>query len=98
MDYEIHFGSHVKKYLKKLKEKPLKKKIIDAIYDKIAKDPYSFSSKSGDLSGYYTYSFNYQKTAYRIAYAINDNKLTILVILVGTHEGFYKLLKRVIKS
>lgn len=98
MVYEIHFGVHARKYLKKLKDRSLKRKIINAIYDEIAADPYSFSAKAGDLRSYYTYSFNYQKTAYRIAYAINDEQLMILIILVGTHEEFYKTLKRIIKK
>lgn len=91
-------GRHTKKYLKKLKEKPLRKKFINAIYDEIAKDPYAFDSKTGDLLGYYTYSFTYKGIHYRIAYRIDDEKVLIVVPLAGSHENFYKLLKRIISS
>lgn len=97
MIYKIRLGSHVKKYLKKVKEKPLRKKIIDAIYDEIAIDPYSFNTKVGDLSGIHSYEFKYKGISYRIAYTIKDDELIISVILVGTHENFYQELKRINK-
>ncbi|EGP5554473.1 type II toxin-antitoxin system RelE/ParE family toxin, partial [Enterococcus faecium] len=40
MAYEIVPSKHVIKYLKKLKEKTLKEKFLNLIYDEIAIDPY----------------------------------------------------------
>ncbi|HBL2577975.1 type II toxin-antitoxin system RelE/ParE family toxin, partial [Enterococcus faecium] len=51
MAYEIVPSKHVIKYLKKLKEKPLKEKFLNLIYDEIAIDPYKGEQKTGDLSG-----------------------------------------------
>lgn len=98
MVYKIHLERHVKQYLKKIKEKPLRQKFVNAIYDEIAKNPYAFDVKVGDLAGYYTYSFKYKGIAYRIAYSINNNELSILIILAGTHEDFYQELKRIINK
>ena len=53
MGYEIVPSKHVIKYLKKIKEKPLKEKFLNIIYDEIAINPYSGSQKTGDLSGIY---------------------------------------------
>ncbi len=47
MAYEIVPSKHVIKYLKKLKEKPLKEKFLNLIYDEIAIDPYKGEQKLG---------------------------------------------------
>lgn len=55
--------------------------------------PYAFDNKSGDLKGFFTYDFNYHK----IAYKIHSEIIVVTIVLVGSHEGFYKGLKRFIK-
>lgn len=94
MVYEIVPSRHVIKYLKKLKEKPLKEKFLNVIYDEIAVDPYTGSQKTGDLSGIWTKGFKYAETTYRIAYEIEENKV-IPVLLCGTHENFYEQIKNI---
>lgn len=98
MVYKVRWDGHALKYVKKIKEKPLKEKIMNAIYKEIAVTPYAFNKKRGDLTGYFTYDFNYQKTAYRIAYAVHSDIVVVTIVLVGSHEGFYKHLKRFIKK
>ena len=62
-------------FLKKIKEKPLKLAFQNP--------------KTGDLSGVYCCDFFYNKTNYGLAYTIlEENGLTIVVILAGTHENF----------
>ena len=57
MAYEIIPSKHVVKYLKKLKEKPLKEKFLAIIYDEIAINPHSGEQKTGDLSGIWVMGF-----------------------------------------
>jgi len=81
-------------FLKKIKEKPLKLAFQKAI-DNIIQDPYIGDPKTGDLSGVYCCDFFYNKTKYELAYTIlEENDLTIVVILAGTRENFYNELKR----
>ncbi|AUB54489.1 type II toxin-antitoxin system RelE/ParE family toxin [Enterococcus mundtii] len=94
MGYEIVPSKHVIKYLKKIKEKPLKEKFLNMIYDEIAVDPYSGSQKTGDLAGIWSKGFNYAETTYRIAYEIQEN-MVIPVLLCGTHENFYEQSKNI---
>ncbi len=82
------------RYLKKLKEKPLKDK-FRAIIDQLLLDPYLGESKTGDLSGVYCCDIFYNKTNYELAYTvIEENGETVVVILAGTRENFYEELKR----
>lgn len=95
MSYSIILGNKCKSYLKKLKDKQLKKKFIDCIYDEIALNPYIGTQKHGDLANYFTLGFNYTGTAYRIAYRIDDKGRIVIIVLAGSHETFYQTLKRI---
>lgn len=95
MAYEIVPSKHVIKYLKKLKEKPVKEKFLNLIYDEIAIDTYKGEQKTGDLSGIWSSGFKYAGITYRVAYEIIENKV-IPVLLCGTHENFYEQLKKLI--
>lgn len=82
------------KYLKKIKDKKLKKLFKDAI-DEIVADPTVGEAKVGDLEGISTYDFRYNRTDYRVAYTVEYiNDEVVVVILAGTHENFYKELKK----
>ena len=86
------------RFLKKLKEKPLKdafQKEIDAILE----DPYIGEAKSGDLAGVYCVDIYYNKTNYELAYTlVEQNGETVVIIIAGTRENFYEELKRYMKS
>lgn len=88
-----------KKYFKKLKDKKLKELYKEAI-QKIAEDPYIGETKKGDLSGIYGYDIYYNKTNYEIAYTIEENTdgEVVVVILAGTRENFYEMLKSYINN
>lgn len=96
MAYSINPSKRVVKYLKKLKNRQLKKKFTAAIFDTIANDPYMGSEKHGDLRSYFTYGFKYDRVDYRIAYTINDNDEIVIVVLAGSHEKFYESLTKII--
>ena len=86
------------RFLKKIKEKPLKLAFQKAI-DDIIQNPYIGDPKTGDLSGVYCCDFFYNKTNYELAYTIiEENDETVVVILAGTRENFYNELKRYMKS
>ena len=91
---EIIFLPPARNFLKKLKDKNLKKLFEDAIKN-IAENPEVGQVKTGDLSGIYAYGFNYNKIAYRIAYKVevNDDGTLTIIIMAGVHENFYKKLK-----
>ena len=82
------------KYLKKIKDKQLKK-LFQKTIESIAENPYAGQAKKGDLTGIYGYDLYYNKTNYEIAYRIELIEGEIIVIvLAGTRENFYEQLKR----
>ncbi len=88
------------KYLKKLKDKRLKKLYQDAI-DEICADPSVGDPKHGDLEGVLGYDIYYNKINYELAYTIEERVIegtdeteTVVVIMAGTRENFYDQLKR----
>ena len=90
-------------YLKKLKDKKLKKLYQDAI-DSILEDPLIAEEKTGDLKGIRSYDIYYSKINYELAYTIEfvriedkDEPEMIVVIMAGTRENFYDELKRYLK-
>ncbi|MDI3537431.1 MAG: mRNA interferase RelE/StbE [Eubacteriaceae bacterium] len=86
------------RFLKKLKEKPLKAAFQRAV-DEILKDPYIGEPETGDLSDVYCYDIYYNKTNYELAYTIiEEGNLAVVVILAGTRENFYEELKRYMKN
>ena len=91
---EVIFLPPARNFLKKLKDKNLKKLFEDAIKN-IAENPEVGQVKTGDLSGIYAYGFNYNKITYRIAYKVevNDDGTLTIIIMAGVHENFYKKLK-----
>lgn len=94
--YRIHIDQRVIKYLKKIKDRQLKEKFVDIIYDKIAQDPWCGDQKTGNLKVFFTKDFRHNKTSYRIAYTIGPEREIVVVVLAGSRENFYQELKRVI--
>lgn len=95
---EVRFLPPAAKFIKKLKDKNLKEKFQEAI-DNISEDYTVGEPKTGDLSGIYCYDIYYNKTNYELAYTVEPNEDTIIiVVLAGTRENFYDQLKRYIKS
>ena len=90
--YTLHFMPKAEKFLKKLKNDNLKS-LFKESFKKISQNPYIGQPKKGILNGILCYDVYYDKTNYEIAYRIYENKI-VIVILVGTRENFYNLLKR----
>lgn len=98
MTYELRTTPKVDRYLKKIKEKPLKDLFKQSIRDVIA-EPYEVGErKSSDIADYFCCDFRYKGTSYRIAYDIKEEIETVVIVTVGVRENFYEDLKRYIKS
>lgn len=95
---EVRFLPPVAKFLKKLKDKKLKRLYQEAV-DKIREDYTIGEAKTGDLTGVYGYDIYYNKTNYEIAYTVSyQEDMIIVIIMAGTRENFYDQLKRYMKN
>lgn len=77
------------------KKKKLYKKqiqILDREIKKIIKNPEIGEQKRGDLKSIWVYKFKIDSQLFLLAYFWNDS--TIYLVALGTHEGFYKRLKK----
>lgn len=94
----VRFDPPAAKYIKKLKDKKLKKLYQEAI-DKIREDYTIDETKTGDLTGFYGYNIYHNKTNYELAYTIERiNEELVVIVMGGTRENFYDELKRYIKK
>ena len=88
------------KFLKKLKDKKLKRLYKQAI-DAILENPTIGEEKTGDLKGVRGYDIFYNRINYELAYTIEyvqeegkEEPDIVVVIMAGTRENFYSQLKR----
>ena len=65
---------------------------VDAAVEVIVKDPLAGEPKRGDLSGIFVYKFKSQTQLMLLAYEFDPK--TRHLLLLGTHENFYRDLKR----
>ena len=71
------------------------KKQLDQAIIMIANNPYIGEIKKGDLRGVYVYKFKMVNQLMLLAYECNDEKEpTLLLLALGSHENFYRDLKR----
>lgn len=75
---------------KKLKKQQISE--LDRAVHAIAKDPQIGEQKKGDLSSICVYKFKIQRQLYLLAYSCNND--TLILHSIGTHENFYRDLKR----
>lgn len=96
--YNVRILTPAAKFLKKLKDKQLKKKFQDSII-KISNDYTIGEMKTGDLKGIYSLDIYYNKTNYELAYTVElINDTIVVVIMAGTRENFYNELKNYLKN
>jgi len=67
------------------------KDVVDQAIADIVADPMIGEAKKGDLSGVYVYKFNCLKQLFLLAYEFDLTTRTL--VLIGTHENFYRKLK-----
>ncbi len=96
--YEVRFLPPAAKYLKKIKDRALKKRFQEAI-DQIRNNYTVGKAKTGDLSGIYGYDIYYNQVNYEVAYTVEFvGDTVVVVIMAGTRENFYQTLKQYIKK
>jgi mRNA-degrading endonuclease YafQ of YafQ-DinJ toxin-antitoxin module len=81
-----------KKTVKKLH--PNQKKDLDNAIKAIINKPSLGKQKIGDLAGVFVYKFKIIKQLMLLAYTYNDQTITLTLLALGTHENFYRDLKK----
>ncbi len=84
------FFKFVKKVEKKFKTE------IDKQIKNISGDPEIGETKNGDLSEIRVHKFKFSSCLYLVAYRILDEDLEL--VMISTHENFYRDLKKYIKK
>jgi len=70
--------------------------ILDDVIRRLSDDPQIGQEKKGDLAGVCVYKFKIKTRVLLLAYEFNDFEL--LLISIGSHQHFYRDLKRYIKA
>lgn len=70
------------------------KKDLDNAIRALIKDPLLGEQKKGDLSFLRVYKFNMVKRLTLLGYSYEDGSLVLELIVLGTHENFYRDVKR----
>lgn len=79
--------------------KKLKKNQQDAVYEiirELIKDPYLGQLKSGDLGDVRVYKFKMLNQLTLLAYQYYEKRVVIHLLMLGSHENFYRNLKHII--
>jgi len=82
------FKRHVKKMHKQ------EKAALDKAVRKIMSDPTIGEMKVGDLAGIQVFKYKHKVQLYLLAYAYLESELVLTLIDHGSHENFYRDLKR----
>ena len=83
-----------KKAVKKLHKN--QKADLDNAVRAIIDDPDLGVQKVGDLSSVRVYKFKMLKQLTLLAYIIDDGQLVLTLLMVGTHENFYRDVKLIL--
>jgi len=70
------------------------KKELDNAIKTIVENPDIGEAKVGDLSGISVYKFKMVKQLTLLAYSYEDQTITLTLLALGTHENFYRNLKK----
>ena len=91
MTLTIVQSSSFKKAIKKLRNN--QKVDLDNAVRAIAEDPNLGVQKIGDLATVRVYKFKMVKQLTLLAYQIDDGELILTLLMLGTHENFYRDVK-----
>lgn len=70
------------------------KKVFDDAVRALISNPQAGESKKGDLSGVSVYKYKHQQQLLLLAYSLDIKNERIILLGYGTHENFYRDLKR----
>lgn len=85
------FARKVKKLTKAEKNE------LDSVVKEIALHPEKGIEKKGDLKSIFIHKFKLQKSEYLLAYRVIDRQALELII-IGSHENYYRALKTYLKG
>ena len=71
------------------------KTALDKAIKRICDDPQIGRAKKGDLAGLYTYKFKVKDQEWILAYLMVSD-FEIRLVLLGPHENYYRVLKRLL--
>ena len=91
---QILFKPLFRKFVKK-QARPLQLAIEDEV-ERVRENPDIGESKKGDLQEIHVHKFSFRKKKLLIAYRVKGSDL--LFYMIGTHENFYRDLKRYLKE
>lgn len=67
---------------------------VDRAAEVVAADPTVGERKKGDLAALLVYKFRSQNQLYLLGYTVDDTVRLVYLEAVGSHENFYRDLKR----
>ncbi len=67
---------------------------VDTAVETVAKNPHIGERKKGDLAQLFVHKFPSQNQLYLLGYTVDDNIRLVYLESVGSHENFYRNLKR----
>lgn len=70
------------------------KKALDKAVKVVIGSPSVGQMKMGDLAGVQVYKYKHKTQQYLLAYQIEEDELLLTLLALGTHESFYRDLKR----
>jgi len=73
---------------------PQEKESLNNAIKAIHSNPIVGEAKKGDLSGVLVYKYKYQQQLLLLAYSIDNFNQHLILLGLGTHENFYRDLKR----
>jgi addiction module RelE/StbE family toxin len=76
---------------------PLLKQKVRQEVGTLAEEPHRYEELKGPLKGIRSYHFEHEKTEYRIAYRIIEDRNQIEIVLVKSRESFYQVLRRIVR-
>lgn len=91
---ETSYKPAFRKFVKK-QSRPFQLAIEDEV-EIVLMNPAIGEEKKGGLSGFKVHKFVFKKQEYLMAYLVESEN--IIFFMAGTHENFYKELKRYIKE
>ncbi|HNE26924.1 MAG TPA: type II toxin-antitoxin system RelE/ParE family toxin [Pseudomonadales bacterium] len=82
-------------FAKAIKKLPQQQKIVvDAAVKSIMANPSIGEMKIGDLAGVRVHKFRVQQQEVLLAYEYNESDIVLYLLKLGSHENFYRDLKR----
>ena len=81
-----------KKAVKRLQKN--QKKVLDTVVKSLMEDPLLGEQKKGDLQFLRVYKFKMVKQLTLLGYSYQDNFVVLELIALGSHENFYRDVKR----